>query len=199
MRIAIVGASGTIGRAVVVAALARKYDVLPISRSRSEIQADITRPESLRTLYQRLGRVDAVVSVAGEGKFGALARLTDEDFQHSLSSKLMGQINLVRLGLEHVQDGGSFTLTTGILGVKPSFGSAALSTVNGGLEAFVRAAALELPRGVRINCVRAGWVAETLTALGRDPQEGTPAERVAEVYLQAVEGTLTGQTLTIGG
>jgi NAD(P)-dependent dehydrogenase (short-subunit alcohol dehydrogenase family) len=194
MRVLVVGASGTIGQAV-VRALAPSHEVIWASRSRSEVQVDITDPGSIRRMYQSIGRVDAVVSAAGEGKFGPLAVLTDEDFRFSISSKLMGQINLVRYGIENVNDRGSFTLTTGILFEQPTPGSGAIAPVNGGLIGFVRAAALELPRGIRINDCCPGWVSETLRALGMDPSGGTPADVVARDYVAAIEGSFTGRSL----
>ena len=107
----------------------------------------------------------------------------------------MGQVNLVRIGFEHVADRGSFTLTTGILARTPMPGSAAISLVNAGVEGFVRAAALEAPRGIRVNAVSPPWVAETLQALKMDPSQGLPAAVVARSYAQSVNGTGTALTL----
>jgi NAD(P)-dependent dehydrogenase (short-subunit alcohol dehydrogenase family) len=103
----------------------------------------------------------------------------------------------VRLGLESVSDGGSFTLTSGILAQEPAPGGAALSLVNAGLEGFTRAAALDLPRGVRINVVSPPWVSETLIAMGRDPAEGLPAATVARAYLASLEQDMQGQVLDV--
>src|SRR5207253_5202382 len=113
-----------------------------------------------------------------------------------LDNKLMGQINLVRFGLEHIGDRGSFTLTTGILARSPTPGSAAFSLVNAGIEGFVRAAALEAPRGIRVNAVSPPWVSETLQALGMPLQGGLPAATVAQAYVRSVEGTETGQVIS---
>jgi NAD(P)-dependent dehydrogenase (short-subunit alcohol dehydrogenase family) len=107
----------------------------------------------------------------------------------------MGQVNLVRIGIDEVTDGGSFTLTSGILAQEPSPGSSAVSLVNAGVEAFARAAALELPRGLRINVVSPPWVSETLRAMGRDPSGGLPAAEVARSYVESVEGTRTGAVI----
>jgi NAD(P)-dependent dehydrogenase (short-subunit alcohol dehydrogenase family) len=136
-----------------------------------------------------------VVCVAGDARFGALAGLSDDDFALGIKSKLMGQVNLVRLGIEALNDGGSFTLTSGILAHLPMPGSAAISMVNAALEAFARAAALELPRKLRINVVSPGWVRETLEKMGMDPSPGQPAESVAKSYVAAVEGRQNGETL----
>jgi len=195
MRILIVVATGTIGQAV-VAALQGRNDLILASRSKSHERVDLADPESIRSLYKRVARVDAVVSVAGEAAWKPLAELTDKDFAFSVGSKLMGQVNLVRYGIESVADGGSFTLTSGILATRPTSGGAAISLVNAGVDGFTRAAALELPRGIRINVVSPPWVAETLTAMGRDPSGGLPAADVARSYVDSVEGKQTGAVIT---
>jgi len=118
------------------------------------------------------------------------------DFRFSLDNKLMGQVNLVRYGLGAVADHGSITITSGILAQRPSRGSGAVSLVNAGLEGFVRAAALEAPRGIRINVVSPPWVTETLQALGMPLQGGLPAATVAQAYVRSVEGTETGQVIS---
>jgi NAD(P)-dependent dehydrogenase (short-subunit alcohol dehydrogenase family) len=194
MRIIVVGASGTIGRAV-VAALSGRHEVLGVSRSSRPVAVDLSRPESIRAMYEAAGVVDAVVSAAGAARFAPLAQLGDEDFGFSLANKLMGQVNLVRLGLERVRDGGSFVLTSGVLARTPMPGSAAVSLVNAGLEGFARAAALEAGRGIRVNVVSPPWVTDTLVALGMDPSQGLPPATVAAAYVQAVEGVANGTVI----
>jgi NAD(P)-dependent dehydrogenase (short-subunit alcohol dehydrogenase family) len=198
MRILVVGATGTIGRAV-VAALSPRHEVVPVSRRHTAITADLAQPDSIRTLYQAIGQVDAVVCAAGDAKFAPLDQLSDSDFQFSLSNKLLGQVNLVRYGFAHVRDAGSFTLTSGVLARAPTPGSAAVSLVNSGLEGFTRAAALEAPRGIRVNVVSPPWVTETLQALGMDPSQGLPAAWVARSYVESVEGKQTGVVLEPAG
>jgi NAD(P)-dependent dehydrogenase (short-subunit alcohol dehydrogenase family) len=195
MRILIVGATGTIGQAV-VAALRPRNELVLASRSKSAERVDLADASSIRALFERVGRTDAVVSVAGEAAYKPLAQLSDEDFAFSVGSKLMGQINLVRLGAASVADGGSFTLTSGVLATRPTPGGAAISVVNAGVDAFARAAALELPRGIRINSVSPPWVSETLIAMGRDPSGGLPAADVARSYAESVEGKQTGAVIT---
>jgi len=193
MRILVVGASGTIGRAI-VAALSG-HEVVEASLRSAAIKVDIADPGSIQRMYRSLGRVNAVVCAAGQAKFAPLAQLSDADFRFCLDNKLMGQVNLVRFGFEHVEDGGSFTLTTGILAQTPMPGSAAISLVNAGLEGFVRAAALEAPRHIRVNAVSPPWVSETLQALKMDPSQGLPANTVAGAYVRSVTGKETGATL----
>jgi NAD(P)-dependent dehydrogenase (short-subunit alcohol dehydrogenase family) len=194
VKVLVIGATGTIGAAV-VKLLQAEHEVLGAGHTRSAMTVDLAVPDSIRRLYADVGPLDAVVSAAGDGVFRPLLALSDADFALCLGNKLMGQVNLVRFGVDLLADGGSFTLTTGILSRQPMPGSAAISIANAGLEGFVRAAALELPRGIRINAVAPGWVRETLVAMKMDPDIGMPAAQVAETYVRAVEESMTGQVL----
>jgi NAD(P)-dependent dehydrogenase (short-subunit alcohol dehydrogenase family) len=194
MRVMIIGATGTIGRAV-ASALAKKHEVIAVGHRGGQHQVDLASTSSIRRLYETTGPVDAVVCCAGSARFGPLAELSDDDFELSLRNKLMGQVNLVRLGLDGVRDGGSFTLTSGVLATEPIPGSGAISLVNAGVEAFARAAALELPRKLRVNVVRPPWVQETLEAMGRDGKTGMPSATLAAAYVASVEGTDSGRVL----
>jgi len=195
MRILLIGGTGTIGSAV-YSLLAENHEVVRGTRSGEDLQVDMTSPASIREMFARAGRFDAMVCTAGQARFGALAELKDEDFAFTLSNKLMGQVDLVRIGSEFLADGGSFTLTSGILAQQPIVGSAAISLVNAGLEGFARAAALELPRKQRINVVSPPWVRETLIKMGRDPAPGMPSAQVAQAYMRSVEGDHSGQVLS---
>lgn len=194
MKIVVIGATGTIGQAV-VQALSVRHQVVQVGRSGGEYQVDIATKTSIQQLFEAVAPFDAVVSTAGQAKFNALTDLSDEDFQFSLTNKLMGQVNLVRLGLPYISDNGSFTLTSGVLAQEPMPGSAAISLVNAGLEGFVRAAVLEMPRGIRANVVSPPWVSETLVAMGRDPGVGMPAAQVAAAYQESVESQRSGEVL----
>ncbi len=196
MRILLVGGSGTIGRAV-AAAFGSEHEVVVAGRSSGTVRLDISSPDSIREMYRQVGQVDAVVSAAGSAKFLPLADLSDADFAFSLANKLMGQVNLVRFGMDAVRDGGSFTLTSGVLAQHPAPGTAAISLVNAGVEAFGRAAALETPRGIRVNVVSPPWVSETLSAMGRNPAEGAPAAVVARAYVESVTGHQTGTVIAV--
>ena len=193
MRVVVIGATGTIGTAI-VQALTPGYQVIPVSRH-GEHSVDLADAHSIVQMYRAPGRVDAVICAAGEAKFAPLAQLTDEDFAFSVRSKLLGQVNVIRLGLAQVAAGGSITVTSGILATKPSPGSGAVSRVNAGLEGFVRAAALEAPRRIRINAVSPPWVTETLQALGMPLAGGLPAATVAQAYVRSLEGNQTGAVL----
>jgi NAD(P)-dependent dehydrogenase (short-subunit alcohol dehydrogenase family) len=194
MRIILIGANGIIGRAI-DHAMSESHDLIRVGRTSGDLHADIAKPENLRVLFENAAPYDAVICAAGEAAFGSLTGLSDKDFQLGLNSKLMGQVNLVRLGLSSMSDGGSFTLTSGVLAHHPIPESASISIVNAGVEAFAKAAALGLPRGIRINVVSPPWVSETLKALGRNPASGLPASVVAKAYVASVEGRMTGEVL----
>jgi NAD(P)-dependent dehydrogenase (short-subunit alcohol dehydrogenase family) len=195
MRILVIGANGTIGREI-VNALSIEHEVIGASRKDSKIQVDIREVASIRAMYEQVGRVDAVISAAGSGAWKPLAELTDDDFALTLRYKLMGQVNVVRYGFEHVSDGGSITTTSGVLSRLPVEGGAAISLVNAGLEGFTRGAAFEAPRGIRVNVVSPPWVTETLIAMGSsDLSHGLPSATVALAYVRSVTGNETGQVI----
>ena len=194
MKVIVIGATGTIGRAI-VQAIGNRHEVVPVSFSKSAIRVDISDRASISKMFEATGRVDAVISAAGLAKFGPMISLTDADFALGLESKLMGQVNLVRSGIDYINDNGSLTLTSGILSRKPMKGSTAISLVNSALEGFGRAAALEMPRGIRINIVSPNWVVDTLKAFNMDPSIGTPVEVIARTYVQALEGSMNGVVL----
>jgi NAD(P)-dependent dehydrogenase (short-subunit alcohol dehydrogenase family) len=196
MRIILIGGNGTIGREV-ARALEVKNEVVIASRSSGTLQVDIASPESVEAMFRNAGAFDAVVCAAGSARFGPLDDLEYEDFLFSFSNKLMGQVNLVRIGRTYINDNGSFTLTSGVLAKEPMPGSSAISMVNAGLEGFVRAAQLELERGVRVNVVSPVWVQETLLAMGRSTAEGMPAALVARAYVASVSGTMKGTVLDV--
>lgn len=198
MKILIVGASGIIGRAV-VAELGARHEIVTAGRTSGDVRIDITDVASIRAAYAKLGRLDAVVSTAGKVKFAPLAEMDDAAYQIGLRDKLMGQVNLVLLGREHLADGGSFTLTTGVLDSTPIRMGSSASMVNGAVNAFAMAAAIEMPRGQRINVVSPGVITEAMGSYapffrGFEP---VPAARAALAYARSVEGAQTGQVYRV--
>jgi len=195
VKIIIVGATGTIGRAV-VNLFESKHEIIKASRN-GDVRVDLSNPDSIKEMYGEVPEIDAVVCAAGDARFGPLDSFSDKDFQFSLGSKLMGQVNLVRFGRGNINDGGVFTLTTGVLAHSPDSATVMLTMINRGLEAFVEAAALDMPRNQRLNAVCPPMAKETAEKMGWGPG-GVPAAEIAKYYLQSVEsgfnGTLFGPT-----
>ncbi|MDD5367778.1 MAG: short chain dehydrogenase [Anaerolineaceae bacterium] len=191
-----IGATGTIGKTVADVFEKRGHVVVRVSRN-SNPRVNIDDPATLLALFERINDIDAIVSCAGHAKMNPLAKLTDEDFSRSIQSKLMGQVNLVRIAKDCVKEGGSITITSGALASRPIPGSAAISLVNAALEGFVRAAGLEMPRRVRVNVVSPSWVKETLRGLKMDEADGLAVTDVAKAYIAAVEGNANGEVLEV--
>ena len=194
MKIIIIGGTGTIGKAV-VKELSPRHEIIIVGHKRGDVQADITNEASIKQMFKKIGKFDALVATTGEVKFGPLTELTAEHYQIGIDSKLMGQVNLVLQGLNTINDGGSFTLTSGILSHDPiRYGSSA-TMVNAALEGFVIAAAIEMPRSIRINIVSPTVLTESQDKFadyfrGFEP---APASRVALAYSRSVEGAQTGK------
>lgn len=195
MKILLIGSTGTIGSALEQALTARGYSVIGAHYGSGEYQVDLSSKDSIAALLQWVGKIDAIVSTAGLARFGALLELSDADFALGLGNKLMGQINLLREGVAYLNDGGSITLTSGVLAQSPMPRSAAISPVNAAIEGFVRAAALELPRGLRINAASPVFVTETAVGMGMDTRHTLSAATTARTYLASVEGSMSGQVL----
>jgi len=195
-RILIVGASGTIGTAV-TALLTPGNDIVRVAMNEGDETVDLAAKASIEGLFNRVGKVDAIVCVAGESRFASLDQASDEDFAVSIASKLMGQVNLVRIGSRHVADWGSITLTSGLLAREPWPGTVPTAMVNAALHGFVRAAALDIGNSFRLNVVSPVFVTESARAMGM-PTAGTmTATDTARVYRAGVEGTMTGQVLDV--
>lgn len=198
MRIIVVGAEGDIGRAV-CKELGARHEIIRAGRSRGDVTVDIADPQSVAAMYARTGMVDAVVSTAGEVHFGALCEFTRETFMIGLRNKVMGQINLVLGGFDHVSEGGCFTLTSGVLDRDPIPMGAGAAAANGALGGFVVGAAIEMPRRQRINVVSPGLLDVSVPRYGAwfPGHEPVPAERVGRAYAKSVEGALTGQVIIV--
>ena len=145
MRILVIGATGSIGSVAATTLAERGHEVIRASRS-SPVSVDITDPASIAGLFTRVGEVDGVVVASGAVPFQPLTDLDGEDYLAALTGKTLPQIEVVRQGIEHVRDGGSITLTTGVLAREPIATGAAAAMANGALESFVIGAAAEAPR-----------------------------------------------------
>ncbi len=198
MRVLIVGTNGDVGKAA-DAELSGRHDVIKAGRSTGDVQVDLMDAASITAMFEKLGKLDAVVACAGHAHFGPLTTMTEAQFMVGLKDKLMGQVNLVLLGTRYLNDRGSFTLTSGVLDRDPILKGANAATVNAALKGFVTAAAIELERGIRINVVSPGLLeASTKKYEGYFPgHEAVSSARVGLAYAKSVEGAITGQVIIV--
>jgi len=199
MKIILIGANGTIGELVQTAMAGAGHEIVKVGRKSGDFQVDIESRESIRQLYQAVGSFDAVAVAAGEVVFAPLSQLTAENWQFSLGSKLLGQISLVQEAIPFINERGSFTLVSGVLNGEPIFASAAAAAVSGALEGFARAAAVELPKGLRINVVSPTILKESEAQFGPFFPGVIPVEgwRVAQAYKRAILGVQTGRVYKV--
>lgn len=148
--------------------------------------------------------MNAVACAAGDVAFAPLAaikaaRLEESAYERGIRSKLLGQVNLALAARDVLQDGGSITLVSGVLTDQPVAAGSSASMVNGAIEAWVRAAAIEMPRGLRINVISPTVLAESLDAYGAFFRgfDSVPAKRVALAYSRSIEGLQTGQVYKV--
>ena len=198
MKIIIVGAAGAVGKTA-ADALSGKHEIIRVGRTSGDVQMDIEDINSIRAMYQQVGKVDAVVSAVGHVHFGPVHEMNSEQFMSGIYGKVLPQVNLVLEGVDYVNDGGSFTMTSGVLNRDPIPGAACAAAANGALDGFVKAAAVDMPRGIRINIVSP----EVLESC-REKYDGffpghvhVSDEAVGLAYSKAVEGCLTGQLFIV--
>ncbi len=198
MKVILVGAEGDIGKAA-CAELEPRHELIKVGRSSGDIQVDIADERSVQAMYEKTGQVDAVVSTAGDVHFGALGDMTQQDFMTGLQQKVMGQVNLVLVGLKYLADGGSFTLTSGVLDRDPIVMGANAATANGALGGFVAGAAIEMPRGLRVNVVSPGLLDVSVPRYGAwfPGHEPVCSKSVGRAYAKSVEGAATGQVFIV--
>ena len=198
MRILVVGGTGTIGCAV-VNELSARHEIIIASMTNADVQVDIADSQSIERMYKKVGAIDGVISTTGKVHFGALQEMNEDLFSIGLNNKLMGQINLVTRGLHYINEGGSFTLTSGILNRDPIRLGSSAAMVNGAIDGFVKSAAIEMPKGVRINAVSPTVVTESMDKYA-DFFRGfipVPAAHVAQAFAKSVEGAQTGQVYCV--
>ncbi|RKP49496.1 short chain dehydrogenase [Trinickia fusca] len=198
-KVLVVGATGTVGTAVAERLTAVGHEVIRVGRRGGDLQVDIADERSVAALFERVGRIDALVSTTGELHFGALGEMTSAQFEVGLQSKLLGQVRLALVGQAYLNDGGSITLTSGIVGEEPILYGANATAVNAAIDGFVRAAATELARGVRINSVNPTLLTESEGVFGPyfPGFESVPAARVALAYQRSIDGVQTGRVYRV--
>lgn len=197
-KILLIGASGTIGQAV-AKNLGARHQLITAGRSSGDHRVDLTSDQGVAALLETVGKVDAIVVTAGNLHFGPLAEMTAAQFDIGLQDKLLGQVRVALQGQRWLNDGGSITLTSGVLAIEPIRAGANATAVNAALEGFAAAAAIELPRGIRINVISPTLLTESLATYGPffPGFETVPAERVALAYQRSVEGAQTGNVYRV--
>jgi NAD(P)-dependent dehydrogenase (short-subunit alcohol dehydrogenase family) len=198
MKIILVGASGDIGK-VAHDEFVKRHTIITAGRSKGDVQLDFSDYSAVRDMYESVGHFDAVVSCGGDVTFAPLDEFTTASFAYGLRQKVMGQINLVLAGLDVIADGGSFTLTSGVLDRDPIPMGASAATANGALAGFVTAAAIELPRGIRLNAVSPGLLDVSVPRYGKwfPGHKPISSADLGRAYVKSVEGALTGQVMIV--
>ncbi|WP_139411084.1 short chain dehydrogenase [Aeromonas veronii] len=195
----LIGAQGKMGQAALSGL--GKHKVITASRSGEgcDFQVDITSRESIERLYQNVGSFDAVVNTAGYCEYAPFGEMSDKQWQTTIQSKLMGQINLVNIGLNYINQGGSFTLISGILNIKPIPLAIADATTSGAIDTFVQCVAHELPRGIRINVVNPTVLEEAWDVYGEMMPgfQPVPGALVGKAFERSVDGFISGQVLYV--
>lgn len=198
MRILIIGGNGTIGKPV-ADFFSSDHEILVAGRKSGNLIIDISNSDSIKKGLKQAGALDAIVCIAGEAKWANFNDLSEEDYYIGLRSKLMGQVNLVRIGQNHLNGNGSITLSTGILADDPVVRTTSAAMVNGGIHSFVKAVALEMERGIRVNAVSLGVVEDAYEKYkgyfpGHNP---VPAGKMINAYARSVTGHRSGEIIRV--
>lgn len=195
MKIIVIGATGIIGKA-----LAKKladHEIISVGSKSGDFHVDIEDRNSLAALFDKVGEVDAIISTTGVVAFAPVDELSIEDMRSSVNSKLIGQINIFQVGRDYVSNGGSITLTSGVLAQHPMPTGSAASTVNAAIDAFVKATAFELDDSFRLNAVSPHFVKETMELMGMDSESGISAADTAKAYVHAINTNETGKSFDV--
>jgi NAD(P)-dependent dehydrogenase (short-subunit alcohol dehydrogenase family) len=198
MKIIVIGANGAVGKTA-VDSLSSRHEIIAVGQTSGDIQVDIENIDSIRAMYQQVGKVDSVVAAVGHGHFGSVDEMTSEQFMMGIYHKVLPQINLVLEGFDYVNDNGSFTLTSGVLNRDPIHGGSCAAAANGAIDGFIVGAAVDMPRGIRINAV-----SPEVLEVSREKYDGffrghvhVSSEAVGLAYSKSVEGCLNGQIFIV--
>lgn len=195
MKIILVGASGTMGTHL-TAAFEKDHTVIRADRKGKDVQVDITSPESIENMYRQAGAFDALICTAGPTWVGPWKQLNNNSFRTGIEGKMMGQINLVLIGQHYINPKGSFTLITGALTHEPQRNFANAAAANAAVEGFVRAAAIELDHGIRINAVSPTVIENSPQYFPYFPGEiPTTMKELEYAFVKSVLGAGTGQVI----
>lgn len=198
MKILVIGGNGTIGKKV-SERLSQKHEVLIAGRNSGDVTVDFSEASSIKAMFESIGKLDAIVAIAGDAKWDKLDNLSEEDFYIGIKSKMMGQVNVVRIGKDFLNPNGSITLSTGILADDPVDMTTSAAMVNGAINSFTKAVALELEEGKRINVVCSDLVEDSFEKYkdyfpGNTP---VPMHKIVDGYVKSIEGKITGRILRI--
>jgi len=198
MKLLIVGGSGTIGKKV-TSYFSDTNEVITASRTSGDVTVDISDSNSIKKMFEQTGKLDAIICIAGEAKWADFNELSEEDYYIGLKSKLMGQVNLVRIGQNHLHPNGSITLSTGILADDPVVGSTSAAMVNGALHSFIPAVVLEIKNRIRVNAVSLGMVEDSYERYAESfpGHHPIPMNRVVNAYSRSVNGRGNGEIIKI--
>jgi len=200
MKILVIGGKGTIGKKV-TERLSKKHEVIIAGRSSGDVTVDFSESSSIKTMFEKIGKVDSIVTIAGDAKWDKFNNLSEDDFYIGIKSKLMGQVNVVRIGKDYLKPGGSITLSTGILADDPVDMTTSAAMVNGAIHSFTKAVALELENGARVNVVCSDLVEDSYEKYkdyfpGNTP---VPMQKIVDGYVKCIEGKITGRIIRIFG
>ncbi|SDR91213.1 short chain dehydrogenase [Gramella sp. MAR_2010_147] len=198
MKILIIGGNGTIGKRV-VSHFQERNEIIIAGRTSGDVTVDIADSNSIKSMFDKTGKLDAIICIAGEAKWSDFNELSEDDYYIGLKSKLMGQVNLVRIGQNYLNPNGSVTLSTGILADDPVAQTTSAAMVNGGIHSFVKAVALEIENGIRVNVVSSGMVEDAYEKYkdafpGHNP---IPMKKVVRGYIRSVDGKGNGEIIKI--
>ncbi|MDH3322679.1 MAG: short chain dehydrogenase [Flavobacteriaceae bacterium] len=196
MKILIIGANGTIGKKV-SAHFAQNNEIITASRTGGDLAVDIADSRSISAMFEKTGMIDAIICIAGEAKWADFNELSEDDFYIGLKSKLMGQVNLVRIGRTYLNTKGSITLSTGILADDPVVKTTSAAMVNGAIHSFVQAVVLEIENDIRVNVVSLGLVEDSYERYkdyfpGFNP---IPMNKAVNAYVRSVQGKNNGEII----
>ena len=195
MKIIVLGASGNIGSEI-VKSMPASWNVVSAGRRGGDVQVDYTNRDSVRAMYESVGSFDGLISVVGgDSVFKPFEELTDDDFEVSFRRKFLAQLNLIRIGSEFINDGGSFTLSSGYLSHYPNPSSIATGPFNAAVDTLVANVAPLLPKNIRLNVVSPAPIVPP----ERVGNGLLSAEQAAQHYLQCINGDFTGQVLKAWG
>lgn len=197
MKILIIGGRGTIGKKV-TERLSENHEIIIAGRTSGDITVDFSDSTSIKSMFKKIGKVDAIICIAGDAKWDKFENLTEDDFYVGIKSKMMGQVNTVRIGKDYLNDGGSITLSTGILADDPVDMTTSAAMVNGAINSFVKAVVLELDN-IRVNVVCSDLVEDSFEKYenyfpGNTP---VPMRKIVDAYVKCVEGKINGRILRI--